>query len=38
MIGQPAWAFIDDDGTVEVVNGALGEEAIRERAAALAAS
>ncbi len=36
IVGQPAWAFINDDGTVEVVNGALGGDAVAERAADLA--
>ena len=28
---QPAWVFIDADGEYEVVAGALGEAALRER-------
>lgn len=28
---QPAWAFIDDDGTVEVHRGSLGESGLNER-------
>lgn len=35
VVGQPAWAFINDDGSVEIVNGALGGDAVAERAADL---
>lgn len=35
VVGQPAFAFADDDGTVEVVNGGLGLEALTERMAEL---
>lgn len=38
VAAQPAFAFIDDDGTVDVVIGALGEDALRERLAALVAA
>ena len=33
---QPAYAFIDDDGTIEVVRGELGADGIATRVAALA--
>jgi thiol-disulfide isomerase/thioredoxin len=36
VISQPAFAFIDDDGTYEVFAGALGEDGITEQMAALA--
>ncbi len=36
VFAQPAYAFIDDDGTVEVFVGALGEDALVERMNALA--
>ncbi len=36
VFGQPAYAFIDDSGTVEVFVGALGEDALIERMTALA--
>lgn len=35
---QPSFAFINDDGTVEVVIGAIGKEGLVERMTALAAS
>ncbi len=35
---QPAFAFIDDDGSVETVITSFGEDGLRERAAALAAA
>lgn len=35
IITQPAFAFVNDDGTVEVVQGALGESALFERTEAL---
>lgn len=35
---QPAWVFIDDDGTVDVYAGALGGDRLRERIEALLAS
>jgi thiol-disulfide isomerase/thioredoxin len=38
VVAQPAFAFIDDDGTVDVVVGALGEDALTERLSALAAA
>ena len=37
VIGQPAFAFVDDDGTVEVFNGGLGFDALTERMAELSA-
>ena len=36
VFAQPAYAFIDDSGTVEVFVGALGEDALVERMNALA--
>jgi len=38
VVTQPAYAFVDDDGSVEVVVGALGEAALTERMTDLAAS
>lgn len=38
VISQPAFAFIDDGGDVEVVIGALGEAGLTERMDALAAA
>lgn len=38
VVAQPAFAFIDDDGTVDVVVGTLGEAALTERLSALAAA
>ena len=38
VAAQPAFAFIDDSGEVEVFVGALGREALTERMQALAAS
>ena len=38
ITSQPAFAFIDDDGTIEIHRGAMSEAALTERAAALAAS
>lgn len=35
VVRQPAYAFIDDTGTIEVVRGALGEDGIAERVADL---
>lgn len=35
VVYQPAFAFIDPDGTVEVFAGALGEDALRDRAGSL---
>ncbi len=35
---QPAFVFINDDGTIETVRGALGESGIAERLEALKAS
>ncbi len=35
VFDQPAFAFINDDGTVEVNVGALGEEGLAERLEAL---
>lgn len=35
---QPAWAFVDDDGSIEIVNGALGAEELTDRLNALIAS
>ena len=31
VIDQPAFAFVNDDGTVEVEIGALGEDGLTER-------
>ncbi len=36
VFAQPAYAFIDDSGTIEVFVGALGEDALVERMTALA--
>ncbi len=38
VFAQPAYAFVDDDGTVEVFVGAMGERALTDKMAALAAS
>lgn len=38
VAAQPAFAFIDDDGSVEVVIGALGEDAFVEKLDALTAA
>lgn len=38
VFAQPAFAFIDDDGSYEVFVGALGEAALTEQMAALAAA
>lgn len=38
VFDQPAFAFINDDGTVEVNVGALGEEELTNRLQALIAS
>jgi thiol-disulfide isomerase/thioredoxin len=38
VITQPAFAFIDDSGSVQVFGGALGEAALTDRMAALAES
>ena len=38
VVSQPAFAFIDDDGSVEVVAGATGEDGLRERVAELVAT
>ena len=38
VAAQPAFAFIDDDGEMEVFVGALGREALTERMQALAAA
>jgi hypothetical protein len=35
VVGQPAWVFIDAEGSAEVVSGSLGEDAIVERIEAL---
>lgn len=35
---QPAFAFVNDDGTVEIVIGAMGEAGLTERMTALAAA
>lgn len=35
VIGQPAWVFVDADGSTEVISGSLGEAAIAERIEAL---
>lgn len=36
VVTQPAYAFIDDDGAVDLVVGALGEAALTDRMTALA--
>jgi thiol-disulfide isomerase/thioredoxin len=38
VYGQPAFAFIDDDGTVEVFIGGMGGDALAERVAELVAA
>lgn len=38
VFSQPAFAFINDDGTVETRIGAMGEEGLIEAAEALKAS
>lgn len=38
VTSQPAFAFINDDGTIETHVGALGEAGLMERIEALAAS
>ncbi len=38
VTSQPAWAYINDDGTVEVEIGALGEEGILAKMSELAAA
>lgn len=38
VITQPAWAFVDDDGSVEVLLGGLGAEGLRSRVEGLLAS
>ena len=35
VFDQPAFAFVDDDGSVEVFVGALGEDGLTERLQAL---
>lgn len=35
VVRQPAYAFIDDTGTVEIVRGELGEDGIADRVATL---
>lgn len=35
---QPAWGFVNDDGSIEIVNGALGSEELTSRLDALIAS
>jgi hypothetical protein len=37
VFGQPAWAFVDADGNLETVFGALSEDDLTARLAALAA-
>lgn len=37
VFGQPAWAFVDADGTVDTVFGALSEDELTTRLAALSA-
>ena len=37
VTSQPAFAFINDDGSADVVVGALGEDGLRERLDALVA-
>jgi len=36
--GQPAYAFINDDGVVEIVIGAIGEDELVKRMTALVAA
>lgn len=31
VASQPSWAFIDDDGTVEIHRGSLGEDGLNQR-------
>ena len=38
VISQPAWAFVNDNGDIDVVIGSLGHDALRERIEALAAA
>jgi len=38
ITSQPAWAYVNDDGTVEVEQGALGEEGILAKMNELAAA
>ena len=38
VTSQPAWAFVNDDGTIEVHKGSLGEARLNERIDALIAS
>lgn len=38
VVQQPAYAFIDDDGTIEVVRGELGEAGLAEQLDALASN
>ena len=38
ITGQPSWAYINDDGTVEVERGSLGEEGIIAKMNELAAA
>lgn len=38
VTSQPAFAFVDDDGTVEIHRGAMSEDELRERIAELRAS
>jgi thiol-disulfide isomerase/thioredoxin len=38
VVSQPTFAFIDDDGTYDIVVGAMGEDALVERMTALAAT
>lgn len=37
VVAQPAYAFVSADGSIDVVTGSLGEEALEERMAELAA-
>ena len=30
IISQPAWVFVDDDGTARTVSGSLSEDGLRE--------
>ena len=38
VTSQPAWAFINDDGPIDVHKGSLGETRLNERIDALIAS
>ncbi len=38
IISQPSWAFVNDDGSIEVVVGGLNHDSLRERIERLAAT